>query len=79
MGLTLKNMLYKLKDSLMFRVHFSFLLMCISACISIIVCVGVQMSNPAAGVACGLMLEKEPDSGSITRHTILADLSVSSR
>ena len=51
----------------------------ISACISIIVCVGVQMLNPAAGVACGLMLEKEPDSGSITRHTILADLSVSSR
>ena len=34
------------------------------------------MTKSAAGVACGLILDSNPDSGNIQRYQILSDLSV---
>ena len=39
-------------------------------------CVGVPISRPVAGVACGLVTRRDEDTGDILDYKILTDISV---
>ena len=48
-----------------------------NVCIYVMVCTGVPLSRPVAGVACGLVTRQDPDTGEIQDYKILTDIAVS--
>ena len=46
------------------------------SCCTVCMCVGVPISRPVAGVACGLVTSIDPDTQQILDYKILTDIAV---